>query len=42
MGYNSKADYDRRESLPAPKPGGSVWLRQSCPSFPPCIFVDDL
>ena len=24
---------DRREVLPAPKPGGSVWPRQSCPAF---------
>lgn len=26
---------DRQGALPAPKPGGSVWPRQSCPAFTP-------
>lgn len=26
---------NRQEVLPAPKPGGSVWPRQSCPAFTP-------
>ena len=29
----SEAYRDLRDSLPAPKPGGSVWPRQSCPEF---------
>ena len=33
MPYNNKASRDRREALPTPKPGGSVWPRQSCPEF---------
>ena len=35
MGCDHTAYCDRRESLPAPKPGGSVWPRQSCPAFMP-------
>ena len=35
MGYDRKADNGRRESLPAPRPGASVWPRQSCPVFTP-------
>ena len=31
----SEAYRDRREALPTPKPGGSVWPRQSCPAFTP-------
>lgn len=26
-------EHDRREALSAPRPGGSVWPRQSCPAF---------
>ena len=26
---------DRRNALAAPRPGGSVWPRQSCPAFTP-------
>ena len=26
---------ERREVISAPKPGGSVWPRQSCPAFLP-------
>lgn len=29
------SNFDRRERLPEPKPGGSVWPRQSCPAFSP-------
>lgn len=35
MQYDCNAYCDRREALPAPKPGGSVWPRQSCPAFTP-------
>ena len=35
MDSDRKAHFDHRESLPAPKPGGSVWPRQSCPAFTP-------
>lgn len=33
MRYEREVYCDRQESLPAPKPGSSVWLRQSCPAF---------
>ena len=29
------SNFDRRERLSEPKPGGSVWPRQSCPAFSP-------
>ena len=35
MRYHRKAYFDRQEFLPAPKPGCSVWPRQSCPAFSP-------
>lgn len=35
MRYDQKGYYDRQEILPAPKLGGSVWPRQSCPAFTP-------
>ena len=35
MQYDRSAHGDRREILPSPKPGGSVWPRQSCLAFVP-------
>ncbi len=35
MWHDRNAHFDRRESLPAPKPGSSVWPRQHCPEFTP-------
>ena len=35
MRYDCTAYCDRKNSLPAPKPGGSVWPRQNCPVFTP-------
>lgn len=35
MQYDCTAYCNRQEVLPAPKPGGSVWPRQSCPAFTP-------
>lgn len=35
MGCDGDVYFDRRELLPAPKPGGSVWPGQSCPAFTP-------
>ena len=35
MQHDDTPACDRRDRLPAPKPGGSVWPRQSCPAFLP-------
>ena len=35
MQYDRKAYDDRQHPLSNPKPGGSVWPRQSCPAFAP-------
>ena len=35
MRYDHKPYCDRRDPLPAPNSGGSVWPRQSCPAFMP-------
>lgn len=35
MLHDCEANCDRRDSLPAPRPGRSVWPRQSCPAFVP-------
>ena len=35
MRHEHKADDVRRKFLSAPKPGGGVWPRQSCPRFVP-------
>lgn len=35
MRYDCTAYCDRPPPLSAPKPGGSVWPRQSCPAFTP-------
>ena len=35
MRYDCTAYCDRKNSLPAPKPGGSVWPLQNCPVFTP-------
>lgn len=35
MRYDCKTPCERQHPLPDPKPGGSVWPRQSCPAFAP-------
>ncbi|MBM6886955.1 hypothetical protein [Pseudoflavonifractor phocaeensis] len=35
MQYDRSAHGDRREILPSPKPGGSVWPQQRCLAFVP-------
>lgn len=35
MSYQHKAYCDRFDFLSAPRTGGSVWPRQSCPAFTP-------
>lgn len=35
MTHNRRAHFDRQDTLPAPRLGGNVWPRQSCPAFAP-------